>query len=156
MNDTIKEIIQRLDNTLNGDPWFGRSAQSLLQEIDPELVYLHPGDNGHSIADLLWHMITWAQFTLDRLEKKPEPDMAAFESLDWRILDPKTHSWKKGLKEFDSVYKKIIRQLKTKEDISLKEKVDYRSYNFQFLLNGLIEPTIYHLGQIAYIHKLLN
>ncbi len=59
------------------------------------------------------------------------------------------------VKEEDEA-KKIIKELKTKEDSSLKEKVDYRSYNFQFLLNGLIEHTIYHLGQIAYIHKLLN
>lgn len=156
MSQCINDITQRLDNTLNGDPWFGRSARSLLQEIDPELVFRHPGNNGHSIAELLWHMITWAQFTLDRLEKKQEPDMAAFESLDWRNIDHDIHSWEKGLKEFDSVYKKIIRQLKTKEDAFLKEKVDYRSYNFQFLLNGLIEHTIYHLGQIALIHKLLN
>lgn len=82
--------------------------------------------------------------------------MAAFESLDWRSIDPQIHSWEKGLKEFDSVYKKIIKELKTKEDSFLDEKVDYRSYNFQFLLNGLVEHTIYHLGQIAFIHKLLN
>lgn len=156
MKVALKEIIQRLDTTLNGDPWFGRSARSLFEEINPELVFRHPGNKEHSIAELLWHMITWAQFTLDRLEKKQEPDMAAFETLDWRSIDPQIHSWEKGLKEFDSVYKKIIKELKTKEDSFLKEKVDYRSYNFQFLLNGLVEHTIYHLGQIAYIHKLLN
>lgn len=156
MNPTITDIITRLDNTLNGEPWFGRSAHSLLQEIDPDQVFRKTGNSGHSLADLLWHMITWAQFTLDRLEKKQEPDMAAFESLDWRTIDPKEHSWKKGLKEFNAVYNKIITRLKTKEDAFLEEQVDYRSYNFQFLLNGLIEHTIYHLGQIAYVHKLLS
>ena len=156
MNQAIQDIIQRLDNTLTGDPWFGRSAQSLLQEIDPELVFRHPGNNGHSIAELLWHMITWAQFTLDRLDKKQEPDMAAFETLDWRNIDPQIHSWKKGLSEFESVHKKIITILTTKDDSFLNEKVDYRNYSFQFLLNGLIEHTIYHLGQIAFIHKLLH
>ena len=156
MNENIKDVIQRLDNTLNGEPWFGRSARSLLHEIDPELVFRHPGNNEHSIADLLWHMITWAHFTLDRLEKNKQSDMDTFETPDWRAIEPKIHSWEKGLNEFDSVYKKIIRQLKTKEDSFLKEKVDYRHYNFQFLLNGLIEHTIYHLGQIAYIHKLIS
>jgi uncharacterized damage-inducible protein DinB len=156
MNPTITDIITRLDNTLNGEPWFGRSAHSLLQEIDPDQVFRKTGNSGHSLADLLWHMITWAQFTLDRLEKKQEPDMAAFESLDWRTIDPKIHSWEKGLKEFSAVYQKIIIRLKTKEDAFLEEQVDYRSYNFQFLLNGLIEHTIYHLGQIAYVHKLLS
>lgn len=156
MNSTITDIINRLDTTLNGEPWFGRSAHSLLQEIDPDQVFRKTGNSGHSLADLLWHMITWAQFTLDRLEKKQEPDMAAFESLDWRTIDPKIHSWERGLKEFNAVYKKIISRLKTKEDVFLEEQVDYRSYNFQFLLNGLIEHTIYHLGQIAYVYKLLS
>jgi uncharacterized damage-inducible protein DinB len=156
MNPTITDIITRLDNTLNGEPWFGRSAHSLLQEIDPDQVFRKTGNSGHSLADLLWHMINWAQFTLDRLEKKQEPDMAAFESLDWRTIDSKIHSWEKGLKEFNAVCNKIITRLKTKEDAFLEEQVDYRSYNFQFLLNGLIEHTIYHLGQIAYVNKLLG
>lgn len=156
MNPTITDIIKRLDTTLNGEPWFGRSAHSLLQEIEPEQVFRKTGNGGHSMADLLWHMITWAQFTLDRLEKKEETDMAAFESLDWRPVDPAKHSWEKGLKEFNTIYKKIITRLKLKEDAFLEEQVDYRSYNFQFLLNGLIEHTIYHLGQIAYVHKLQN
>jgi uncharacterized damage-inducible protein DinB len=156
MKQTVTDILLRLENTVNGDPWFGRSALSLLKEVNPELVFMKTGNSGHSLADLLWHMITWAQFTLDRLEKKQEEDMAAFESLDWRTIDPGKHSWKKGIKEFNSVYGKISTLLKTKNEAFLEEKVDYRDYNVQFLLNGLIEHTIYHLGQIAYAHKQLS
>jgi len=155
MKKAVTEIIQRLDNTINGEPWFGRSALSLLKETNPEIVFMKTGNGGHSLADLLWHMITWAQFTLNRLEKKEE-DMEAFESLDWRSIDPAIHSWKNGIKEITSVFGKIVALLKTKEDAYLEEKVDYRDYNVQFLLNGLIEHTIYHLGQIAYAQKGLN
>jgi hypothetical protein len=45
--------------------------------------------------------------------------------------------------------------LKKKEDAFLEEKVDYRNYNFRFLLNGLVQHDIYHLGQIAYVGKML-
>ncbi|HOZ70014.1 MAG TPA: DinB family protein [Chitinophagaceae bacterium] len=155
MKKAVNDIIQRLENTVNGEPWFGRSALSLLKETNPEFVFMKTGNGGHSLADLLWHMITWAQFTLNRLEKKEE-DMEVFESLDWRSIDPAIHSWKNGIKEFTSVFGKIVALLKTKEDAYLEEKVDYRDYNVQFLLNGLIEHTIYHLGQIAYAQKQLS
>jgi len=156
MNQALNGLLLRLDNTVNGEPWFGRSALSLLKEVNPELVFMKTGNGGHSLADLLWHMITWAQFTLDRLEKKQEADMATFESLDWRTIDPAIHSWKNGIKEFTLIYGKISDLLKKKNDAFLEEKVDYRDYNVQFLLNGLIEHTIYHLGQIAYAQKQLN
>jgi len=156
MKQALSDLLLRLENTVNGEPWFGRSALSLLKEVNPEGVFMKTGNGGHSIADLLWHMITWAQFTLDRLEKKQEKDMAAFESLDWRTIDPAIHSWKNGIKEFTLIYGKISDLLKKKNDAFLEEKVDYRDYNVQFLLNGLIEHTIYHLGQIAYAQKQLN
>jgi len=156
MKDAINDIIFRLENTLHGEPWYGRSALSLLKEVNPAIVFTKTGNGGHSLADLLWHMITWAQFTLDRLEKKQEKDMAAFESLDWRTIDPDLHNWKNGVKAFISVYEQIIVLLKTKNDAFLEEKVDYRDYHVQFLVNGLIEHTIYHLGQIAYVQKQLN
>ena len=114
MQQSVNDIAQRLENALYGEPWFGRPAISILQDTNPSFSYMIAGKGGHSLSDLLWHMITWAQFTLDRLEKKKEPDMDTFETPDWRAIEPKIHSWEKGLNEFDSVYKKIIRQLKTK------------------------------------------
>jgi hypothetical protein len=90
-------------------------------------------------------------------------DLAVFEKMDWRVINlptgqagPKTHSWKKGLAEFKAIHKKIITLLEKKDDLFLKEKVDYRKYNFRFLLNGLIQHNIYHLGQVAYVKKLLS
>lgn len=156
MKQALSDIMLRLENTINGEPWFGRSALSLLKETNPDVVFMKTGNGGHSLADLLWHMITWAQFSLDRLEKKKEKDMAAFEALDWRIINPEIHSWEKGVREFTTVYKKISALLATRNDTFLDEKVDYREYNYRFLLNGLIEHTIYHLGQIAYAQKQLN
>jgi hypothetical protein len=93
---------------------------------------------------------------LNRLEKNSIKDLTAAEALDWRDIDPKVHTWKKGLSAFKSIHKKIIVLLKKKDDAFLKEIVDYRKYNYRFLINGMIEHNIYHLGQIAYINKLLT
>lgn len=68
----------------------------------------------------------------------------------------KQHTWKKALAEFKSIHKKIVAILNAKDDDFLREIVDYRKYNYRFLLNGMIEHTIYHIGQIAYLNKLLK
>lgn len=153
MNKEIQSIIKTFQNTLSGQPWFGRAVYEILGEVDPTDVFEKPGDKGHSLIELLYHMITWAEFTLSRLEKqeKTTPD---FENLDWRTINPSVHSWKKGIKEFKDIHWKIIAILESRNDDLLKEMVDDRKYNYRFLLNGLIQHNIYHLGQIAYINKM--
>lgn len=156
MNKEMQSIIRNLQNTLEGQPWYGRPVYEMLDEIDPAIAYKKPNENSHSLIELLYHMLIWAEFSLHRLKGEKEKDMAAFESLDWREIDPAVHTWKKGLKEYKETHAGIISILETKDDTFLKEIVDYRNYNVRFLLNGLIQHNIYHLGQVAYVHKLLS
>ena len=155
MNKEIQFIIRSLQQVNNSEPWFGRPVYAILEEADISKVYIKPNNTEHSLIELLYHMLTWAEFTLKRIEKDPIQDMAAFEKMDWREIDPAAHNWKKSLTEFKSVNEKIIQLLDKKNDGFLKEIVDYRKYNFRFLLNGYIQHNIYHLGQIAYVKKLL-
>jgi uncharacterized damage-inducible protein DinB len=154
MNREIQSIISGLQEVLSGGPWYGKSFSALTSEISGEKIYHKPNENAHSLADLLYHMITWAQFTQYRLERK-EQDMQEVEDMDWRKIDPAVHTWEKGIAEFTGSFHAIIALLKDKDDTLLEEKVDYREYNFRSLLNGIIQHTIYHLGQIAYVNKLL-
>lgn len=155
MKTAIQSIIKRIETVNNAEPWFGRAVGSLLEDVNDRKVYTKPNDSEHSLIEILYHMITWADFTLKRIEKDKINDLAAAEELDWRIIDPKVHTWKKGLAEFKAIHKKIIELLKKKDDDFLNEIVDYRKYNFSFLINGMIEHNIYHAGQIAYLNKLL-
>src|ERR1051326_7261140 len=155
MRKEIDYIITTLHSVLDGEPWFGRSVMSILQEIDPAVVYKKPNANSHSLVELLYHMNTWAEFTLKRLEKVEEKDLARIEKLDWREIDPIDHTWEKGVAQFKVTHDLIIELLGTKDDKFLSGKVDYREYNFKFLLHGIIQHDIYHIGQIAYTMKLL-
>ncbi len=155
LNNELQSIISSLQNVLSGHPWYGRSVDEILQEVDETKVYTHPNNNSHSLIDLLYHMITWAEFTQNRIERESVEDMAAFEATDWRLIDPSIHTWQKGLAAFKASHKKIITLLQSKEDAFLEEIVDYRNYNFRYLINGLIQHNIYHLGQVAYLSKLL-
>lgn len=154
-NKEVQSTIRRIERVNSGEPWFGRSVFQILEEVDPKKAAIKPNGSGHSLLELLYHMITWADFTLKRIEKNNKMDLATFEKMDWRQLNPKQHSWKKALAEFKAIHKKIVSLLNKKDDDFLLEIVDFRKYNYRFLLNGMIEHNIYHLGQIAYLNKML-
>ena len=154
-NKEVQSIITNLERVLNGQPWYGEAVMPMLRKIHPAVVYINP-DHSHAAIEILYHMITWAEFTLHRLQNKQDYDDKTANEMDWRIIDPKIHTWETGLKEFEQVHKQIVVELQKKDDVFLSEMVDYREYNFRFMLNGLIQHNIYHLGQIAFLKNLLG
>jgi uncharacterized damage-inducible protein DinB len=154
MKHEIEKIKSELQTSLEGSPWFGKSVYTMLSEVHPTIAYKKPFETGHSIIELLYHMITWAQFTRKRLAKETDDDIPAYDVLDWRMIDPLEHTWSKAIEEYKNVHSEIIALLEKADDSLLDQKVDFRDYNFSFLLNGFIQHNIYHLGQIAYVKKL--
>jgi len=156
MDKETLRIIEQLKDTYQGDPWFGKSVLKLLGEVDEKTAYEKPGGQ-HSMLELLWHMITWREFTIDRLQHSPQMQLAYFEEMDWRELDHNdTTLWKQGLERLQETQDQLLRLLAERTDDILDQTVRERSYTFRKLLNGIIQHDIYHLGQIAYIQKLLK
>lgn len=155
-NRKIQYYHQRITTILNGEPWFGRPVFSILPEIHPALVYIKPNknENAHSLIDLLYHIITWTDFCLLAL-KGEEAGNEWEETNNWRIIDPKIHTWATGTEEFRNACNSLLQQLEKMNDAALEATVPNKNYNTEFLLNGWIDHTIYHLGQIAYVKKWL-
>ena len=156
MNKETQYIIKSFESTLSGQPWFGRAVYEIIGEVDEAKANTKPNGTEHSMIELLWHMNTWAEFVLGSLENRNVDAMKAIEANDWREIDPKTHTWKKGLEQLKATHNKIVEILNQKTDDSfLGEIVPLRKFNFRFMLNGLIQHNIYHLGQVAYLRKML-
>ena len=156
MNKEIQSIIRNLQNTLSGEPWFGRAVYPIMEEVDASKVYTKPNGTEHSLIELLYHMITWAGFTLGKLDNNASVNLIQSEDLDWREIDPGVHSWAAGLEKFRKIHEKIISSLETKDDEFLSGMVEGRKFNYRFMLNGLIQHNIYHLGQVAYLNKMIK
>lgn len=122
MNKEISAVILSFETVLNGQPWFGRAVYEILDETDSSKVFTKPNSTEHSVAELLWHMNAWADFTLKRIQKDASYDLKAAEELDWRTIDPKLQSWKKGIKEFKSLHASIIKELKKKKIHSWRKR----------------------------------
>ena len=70
MNKETQYIIKSFESTLGGQPWFGRAVYEILGEVDESTANTKPNGTEHSMIDLIWHMNTWAEFTLGALENR--------------------------------------------------------------------------------------
>ncbi len=64
----LREIIDQLNEVYDGEPWFGNSISTYLQEIEPELLSKHLG-TGHSIGQIISHMIAWREYVIGKLTR---------------------------------------------------------------------------------------
>ena len=156
MNTEILKITQQLKDVYDGEPWFGRSVKSLLADAKANVAFVKPNDQ-HSVLDLIWHMITWREFTIKSFRNDDEKEPQYFETNDWRKLDHNDKSLlEKGLQRLDKTQLELIEALQNQMDSRLDEIVPGKKYNFRNLLYGIVHHDIYHVGQIAYIIKLLH
>jgi uncharacterized damage-inducible protein DinB len=153
MNVEIEIIIAQLKDTYDGDPWFNRSAKALLGEVSEEAGFVKINAQ-HSILELVWHMVTWREFTLSRLQPAAGKTTAYFEETDWRPLDHSDKSlWQQGLHNLQQTQDELVSSLQQSDDSLLDKIVPERTYDFRKLLHGIYQHDIYHLGQIAFINK---
>ena len=57
MNKEIQSIIRNMENTLDGQPWYGRPVYAVLREVDSSIAYKKPAPNSHSLIELLYHPV---------------------------------------------------------------------------------------------------
>lgn len=156
MNREILLITEQLKDAYGGEPWFGRSINEILNEIDEDIVFVKP-EGQHSIVELIWHMITWKEFAIDRLRNDENKPVKYFEDNDWREIDHSDKTlWQQGLQQFSKLHNELLEVIRQQKDEILSQRVRDRKYDFRKLLNGIVQHDIYHLGQIAYIKKMLR
>ena len=152
-NKEILQITAQFKDLYEGDPWYGRNAKALLAMADENKIFQKKSGE-HSILELLWHMITWREFVVDRLQHSQKMQLEYFEKNDWRELDHEDKTlWPQGIERLKETQEQILSLLKERNDDLLDEPVRERTYNYRKLLQGIIEHDIYHLGQIAFAAK---
>lgn len=154
MNSEIQSLVRDLQKVIDGVPWYGTQVMEMLGSVDPAIVYKKPNKH-HSLIELLYHMIMWSDFTLQRIEGKPL-DPEEIKRLDWREIDPRVHTWQKGVEEFRRINGRIAELVLQKDDSLLDQIVGPRKYTYREMLTGITQHHVYHLGQIAYVKKLLE
>ncbi len=153
----LNRIINQLDQAFDKDPWYGKSITSILDSVDPDLALDTPTPGLHSIAELVAHIITWREFAEKRLRGDTNylPDQE--KSFHWQQRFPeKSDAWKRLKDQLTESHQKLLSLLHENDDSLLNQSVAGKPYNFRYMLNGIIQHDLYHIGQITLIRKMLE
>ncbi len=157
MKNKIKEMIVSLSEIFEGTPWYGDSVMQKLENV-PYII----GDKScipqsHNVAQIMGHLIAWKTYALQKLKGNTDFDIEVGSKRDWPNIEVNSQKdWEELKHKLVVSQHNIYEFLKEKQDDFLNQKVSGRDYNFGYLLTGIIQHDIYHIGQIGLIQSQLK
>ncbi|PKV49636.1 putative damage-inducible protein DinB [Aquimarina sp. MAR_2010_214] len=154
----IKDSIKKYDEVFEGEPWFGISMLKSLEHIPILFWDKKPNKVSHSISELVYHLIDWRGFVIEKLKGNKAFDIELNSEKDWRkdVSIQNEKEKKKILEELIETQNIICELLLAKPNSWLNEQVAGRQYRNEYMISGVIQHDIYHLGQINMVYSQLK
>ena len=133
------------------DAWYAPPLAEVLAQIPSELATKPPIPGAHSISALLQHLLLWNERVRNTSDSHPlerwqgEQEWAE-PSIPWNELVAR---WNKSRDQLEDK----IRNFPVED---LPKQVPGRTYPYEKLLEGIVQHTIYHAGQIAMVRSMLK
>lgn len=131
--------------------WYGPTVAELLERTTPDAAVTAPMAGAHTIAELLQHLLLWNERIRKTDESHPMPKWEAEKewaepAIPWNELVPR---WKQSR----DLLEERMRNFPVED---LGKQAPGRNYPYEFMLNGIVQHTIWHSGQIAMILSMLG
>ena len=153
----IKDLLNGIHESFDGSPWYGISVMEKLNGVDSQSVNVIPQNGKKSVAQLLGHMINWRVFVLKKLQGNADFDIEMNSEADWPKIEIKNEEeWDELRNELQRTQIKLVKFLNNCDDGWLETKVPGKDYNFHYLIKGIPQHDIYHLGQIGLLYGILK
>lgn len=148
----VRRIRSLIKSCFNGPAWHGPAILETLEKIEFKQIGKRI-DGSHNIIELIHHIASWELFVIKKLEGDAEFDVVG--DINWqKINQPTLQDWENAKNRLIDTHDLLMNRLKTLEDAVLLEGVPGRSYNFFYLLTGIVNHSMYHLGQILMLMKI--
>ncbi len=155
MEEEVKYLIFKLQESFEGETWYGDSMIEKINSIDYKTVNNTSSVLTNSVAKLIQHIINWRIFAINKLQGNKEFDIEINGSFDWEeVYIENRQDWEDLIKNLHQTQIELIEIVSTKTDVFLRNQVPGKLYDFKFLIEGIIQHDIYHLGQIGLGAKL--
>jgi uncharacterized damage-inducible protein DinB len=133
------------------DAWYGPSLADLLSQISPELATKPPVPGAHSISALLQHLLLWNERVRNTSDTTPLPPWQAEK--EW--AEPPI-PWTELVSRWNQSRDLLEQKIHDFPVQDLPKQVPGRTYPYQKLLEGIVQHTIWHAGQIAMLLSMLR
>jgi uncharacterized damage-inducible protein DinB len=151
----IKNLIRQLHEIQDGSLWFDQCFKEKTDKLSDKEALTRPIPQVHSVAEHISHILEWRKECMLRLKGEGTNLMNSAD--DWKDNAAlRKIGWSNLKDAFFESTKTLINALENQEDAYLDTKFSDTDYNFHYLVEGIIQHDLYHLGQIGITIKLLN
>lgn len=153
----VAYLVKQLEGIYNGIPWYGEAITKILEGVDFEMAIAKLQGGTHSIYELIDHILSWKIYVLRKLEGDEKYELEFRGPEDWKVfqgLSPE--DWSALLQRYYEVQLQIVKVLEMKKEDELAVIVPGKTYNFRFLLHGMIQHDLYHMGQISMLKSMFS
>ena len=153
-NTGIKHFIKQFRQLFEGGSWQGESFVKKLEQIKEKDAFKQPASGANCIAELIWHCLYWRAVLINRLSGIDFKTNVTSNQMDFLPrTELKELGWPLLWQLFQKSQDDIVNSLSVKTDDFLS--TEYQpGHTMEFLLEGIIQHDIYHLGQIGLIIRL--
>jgi len=149
----VERIVDQLRRAYEGEAWHGPSLRELLDRVAAAQAARRPLPQAHTIWELVLHIGAWESIVRRRLggeavEATPEQDWPA-------VRDTSEAAWKNTLTELERGHLQLRAAVAALTDACLNDTVPGQSHSVYSMLHGVVQPDLYHAGQIALLKKAL-
>ncbi|MDJ1466219.1 DinB family protein [Cytophagaceae bacterium DM2B3-1] len=151
----LQSLVQQLKTIYKGEPWYGDSILQKLNAITTKEAYYKVGPEVHCIAEIVAHMTIWRSALIQWLKGNDEYNVKFDSEEEWPpFRDVKGIGWESLKANLKQSQEDIIDLLKDQSDTLLIKRMGPKQYTLQFILEGIVEHDVYHLGQIGLLVRL--
>ena len=151
----IKNIIRQLSEIQDGSLWFDQCFKGKIDTLSDAEALTRPIPQVHSVAEHISHILEWRKECLLRFKGQKTDLMNSAD--DWKdTIALSKIGWTNLKNLFYESTVTLINALEKQDDTYLETRFLDTDYNFHYLIEGIIQHDLYHLGQIGITIKILN
>lgn len=151
----INNLIRQLNEIQEGSRWFDQNFRDRFDTLSEVDAFTCPLPEIHSVAEHVSHMLAWRKECVLRFKGLKTELMNS--PADWKNNDTlRNIGWTNLKNDLYSSRAELIDLIANHDDEYLETKFQDREYNHHYLVEGIIQHDLYHLGQIGITIKLLR
>lgn len=160
MNRMLTNYASQLKSVQEGRLWMGQNYKQKLASVDAQTAFRRPLPELHSPAEILSHLTVWREDAILKIQSG-KGSLTDQSPENWKSNeDLKELGWEKMKQDYEASIHTLIELLKGKDDVFLEEiyyDPEFKGhFPYRFVIEGILQHDIYHLGQLGIILKFLK
>lgn len=148
----VQKILEDFRRAWSGDAFHGPAVRDILDGIPADAAFARPVAGAHSIAEIALHIATWEDIIRRRLAG--EVIDAVPDDQDWLAAgSPAPGAWDAIRRKVAGAHTALEKAVEALPDTRLGDAVPAREYDVRYMLQGILQHSLYHAGQISLLKR---